>query len=156
MDNRKANQHHWIIFLGVAFLPILTALFSIVLVSGASDELQQKAVADNASSSPGVLSAIILMIGIALALSKITAIVGIWLRWYFTWIFHAVEVQLITFIMGLVVVISAFSLEFTLQGLAKLLSIFLFLYVNMLVREFWNGKRVRDSFYVNYFSGSHH
>lgn len=159
MDSNSlgTRKYHSLVFFLATIAPLMTVVLSVMILSGGGEPEQVAASAGGSEerAAPGVGALVIFSIPLLILLSKIAAIVGIWLRWYFTWLFHALEVQLVTFIMGLIVVISAFSIEFSLIGFVKLISIFALLLVNLMLRRFWNTKPVRERYGVSFYCGAH-
>jgi len=65
------------------------------------------------------LAALLVIVGV-----KLAAVIGIWRRVYFSWLFHALELSVVCFFLGLIIVVAIFSLPFNIFGLAKLVLLF--------------------------------
>lgn len=152
MGKSTIKSAHWSVLLLTTLLPLMTVVISMAILSGSPEPAQNNQGAAASGGGPGFFGGLFFAIVLTLVLSKVAAIIGIWRRWYFSWVFHAIELQLTTFIMGLVVVVSAFTLGFSIADLIKLLVIFLLLSLNLFLRRLWNEKPTREVFHVGYFS----
>ncbi|MFL0811597.1 MAG: hypothetical protein K6L76_14350 [Agarilytica sp.] len=130
----------------LAVYPILGLVFCVYLFAKPpSDAESAQVAAQQSTGGPPVLVILILLLIVA---SKITAVVGLYRRWYLGWVFHILELNLVIFIQGLFLVIAVLSMDFALQSAVKLILMMACLYISVLLKMFWRGRDITDRYQV--------
>jgi len=116
-----------------------------------ADEVGNNNTEANVRQHSGLLGFIIPLIYFAFIVAKLLAVIANLSRWYYGWIFHMIELNLVVFACGLIVIVSIFSLEFSFSGLLKLLSLFFLLWANYHLKSYWSGRQIRDWYRVGHY-----
>lgn len=137
--------------LSVAVVPLLSLVICVVIMSvagGASDTSEPPS--EPSPLSAGALIVFALLLGIAMI--KILAVIGNVARWYFGWLYHTVEINIVIFILGLLLVVSVLSAPLTLPGLVNVITVFLALALNLYLKSLWALKEVREAYHVTHYT----
>lgn len=146
------NTSYWLA-LAVSLLPLLSLIMGVATLGGQDTEAAVDANPQTASGF-GLLGSVFLIVGGGFVLAKIMAIVGNFRRWYYGWVFHAAEIVLVLFVLGILAIVSTFSQSFDLLGLVKLGLIFIALAMNLYLRSLWGERSNKDLYRVSFYTHS--
>lgn len=134
----------------VSFFPLMSLFMSIALASGDSGSgPSPEASASDVSGSVSVLPILIMLLFLVI---KVSAIVGSFRKWYYAWLYHSLELHLVIFIIGLFAVIATLNQPFNGSGFIRIIVIFLCLFINFRIKNYWLSNDNRGFYKVNHYS----
>ena len=128
----------------ITFFPLLSLIIAIGLMANGDGE-KSTAAANSETASPPLL---IILLGLSLLATKIFAVISSIRLHYFGWVYHVLELHIVIFLLGLIVVLSTFNQSWDITGAIKLILAFLLTAVNLELKALWMGKRIQSSFRV--------
>lgn len=136
----------------VAIYPLLSlVVFGILMASGGNPDSSDASEASGAQNAGGP-PLIVLFVLLAILVSKGLAVAGNFRRWYYGWVFHLIELNLVLFLQGLFLVIAVLSFELALASAVKLILMMGCLYFSTVLKSVWCERNVTDRYRVTYYT----
>ncbi len=132
--------------LAVAFFPIISLIVSFLLLGDSSQESQAAPARESGGLSIWILIA--LSMAILILAIKLAAILGNVMGWYYGWLLHILELNFALFFVGIAIILSIFTTEFSVEGGIKVVIGLCCLAINIKLKALWIGRDVRERFDV--------
>ncbi len=130
----------------LSWLMVVVPLISIVVVFSSMlvpPEASVPAETDNGGSSGFLTLVIFSVLGL-----KLTAVVGVVKKWYFTWVYQLIEANFLVFLMGLLLIIGVLTLELSVVSGVKIALCFGLVFLNIKIKHHWLTRDTRGFYCV--------
>lgn len=134
------------ISLAVAFLPIISLIVSFMLLGGSAPESKGAPIDESAGMS--ILMLLALSIGVLILAIKLAAVLGNVMGWYYGWLLHILELNFVLFFVGIAMILSILTSDFSVEGGIKVVIGLSCLVINIKLKALWLGLEVRERFDV--------
>ncbi|MFL0800577.1 MAG: hypothetical protein K6L80_09020 [Agarilytica sp.] len=127
----------------VALFPVLSLLFCMSILAVKPDDAPPQAVSNE---SPPF---IVLLLMMTLLLAKILALVAIVRHWYYGWVYHLLEVNVLLFVFGLIIVINILTTPLSFVGALGITLSLGSLFTVFYLKALWLSKGPKDYYDVS-------
>lgn len=130
----------------LSWLMVIMPIVSLIVFIIATSSPPEAPVADEGTQSgPPVIAIMLLMLILGL---KITAVIGVAKKWYFTWVYQLIELNFLVFLMGLLLIIAVLTLELAFVNAIKIVFCFGVLAFNLHIKRCWITRNIKEFYGV--------
>lgn len=134
------------ISLAVAFFPIISLVASFLLLGGSPQEPKGAPESDSGGLSLGIL--LVFFMAFLIVAIKLAAVIGNVMGWYYGWLLHILELNFVLFFVGIAMILSILTSEFSVEGGVRVVIGLCCLVINIKLKALWLGRDVRVRFDV--------